>query len=76
VKKLYKIADYFETKIARGPFVRELPMGTLEQPDLNNVVKNIQNIITAFNILASQDNTQEQVDAILARLREAGIDIT
>lgn len=73
---MYKTADYFERKIARGPFVRELPMGTLEKPDLNNIVKNIQNIINAFNILASQDNTQEQFNDILARLRDAGINIT
>jgi len=74
MSKLKKIAAKFE-KLSQ---VAEYDMGTQEKPDLNNIVKNIQNLIDAFNHLSKDVNTlktKPSSNDITQQLQNEGITI-
>ena len=50
-----------ESKLAQQMAgVRPYDMGTLDKPNLNNIVKNIQTLVDAFNYLSFEVNEQKK----------------
>lgn len=77
MSQVKKVAHKFQTKLAQN--LREYNMGTKENPNLNNIVKNIQQLIDGFNYLSSELEKQKAAvseDSTAQQLQEAGITVT
>lgn len=81
MSQVKKVASKLEVKLAQQMAgLRAYPMGTLENPNLNNIVKNIQNLVEAFNYVSYEVNELKKAptadDAVAEQLQQSGVTIT
>lgn len=78
MSSIHQVADAFRVKLAQT--MRERPMrgagGDPKKPDLENVVKNIEDLIKGFNYLSSQVKTTGQANQAATALEESGVTVT
>ena len=78
MKSVHQVADAFRVKLAQQMSQRPMrgPGGDPKKPDLENVVKNIEDLIRGFNYLASKVKTTGQANQAATALEESGVTVT
>ena len=82
MSQVKKVASRLEAKLAQMSGIRPYDMGTLDNPNFNNIVKNIQNLVDGFNYLSfevNEMNKRQKVETganISQQLDQAGVKIT
>jgi len=75
MKAIHKVAADFRIKLAQIQ-VREFNMGPDDEPNLENMVKNIEVLIRAFNQTQAQGSVPGQISSLLRQLQQVGINVT
>jgi hypothetical protein len=81
MSQVQKVAARLETKLAQQMSgIRPYNMGTLDKPNINNIVKNIQSLVDAFNYLSYEVNELKKAptasDSVAQQLEQSGVTIT
>jgi hypothetical protein len=84
MSQVQKVASRLSAKLAQMSGIRPYDMGTLDKPNFNNIVKNIQNLVDGFNYLSFEVNEMNKKPAaqsaagndVVQQLDQAGVKIT